>query len=348
MLKKRIEKPTVKEDRPTPVIDLVIRYDGRTGQVGLTVIGGSMDFEAAYRLLEAARAVVQQWDRSAGELALGYDTTKVIRFYAGNAEIAGTLKAGGGNVILSSAGLSLNMGTNYSNQIQWIAGSNIAAYLGIYNGSLHTTGGLFTFPTGSDTGSIAKLEAKNNAAGVVSISAYAYSTDLWVSIDGGYLNVLDGIHVGGAGTDPGQSNIGYEGKLRSYKNSTFYDVYGTVPLATPLTSTSWDGDAKSTTAKTSLYLPDIFSTPIGVRGVFVTVRVRDSGSATNDTYMLLAPNNTAGSGIRFSCKGAPNDEWVDRTAFIPCGPTGNYIYYQIAASGASTFDVVIEIWGYLI
>lgn len=68
MLKKKI-KPTESQPAPVapvdPVIDLVIRYDGRTGQVGLTVIGGSIDFEAAYRLLDAARVVVQQQEREA-------------------------------------------------------------------------------------------------------------------------------------------------------------------------------------------------------------------------------------------------------------------------------------------
>ena len=37
----------------------------------------------------------QQWDRSAGELALGYSDVKAIRFYAGNAEITGKLQMPG-------------------------------------------------------------------------------------------------------------------------------------------------------------------------------------------------------------------------------------------------------------
>jgi len=67
MLKKKIKQPETQQPDPAtaPVIDLVIRYDGRTGQVGLTVIGGSTDYESAYRLLDAARVVVQRQEREA-------------------------------------------------------------------------------------------------------------------------------------------------------------------------------------------------------------------------------------------------------------------------------------------
>ena len=117
----------------------------------------------------------------------------------------------------------------------------------------------------------------------------------------------------------------------------------------PLTSTSWDGDAYSTTAKTLIDLSAVFGVPAAVKAVLVRIAARDSASAaTANLVALLSPNNTAGSmavGARPS--GRTNDYYDDAQSICPCDANGD-VYYQIAASGASTMDVVLEIWGYLI
>ena len=79
-----------------------------------------------------------------------------------------------------------------------------------------------------------------------------------------------------------------------------------VPLRAPLTSTSWDGDAYSTTAKTKVDLSAVFSVPAGARAVLAHIEVNDSGSAGTDCYLILSPNNTAGQGLAVSC-GEVND-----------------------------------------
>lgn len=116
-------------------------------------------------------------------------------------------------------------------------------------------------------------------------------------------------------------------------------------LPTPLTSTAWDGDARSTTAKTLIDLSAVFGVPANVKAVLVYVRVRDSSSSNGDRWLLLSPNNTAGSGIEFSTERITNDVWVSKQATIPCDNNGD-VYFQCAASGAGTLDVVLEIWGY--
>ena len=121
----------------------------------------------------------------------------------------------------------------------------------------------------------------------------------------------------------------------------------TVYKQTALTSTSWDGDSFSTTAKTLIDLSAVFGVPAGVRAVYVMVSVRDSASAGGDYYIILAPNNTAGAGIYFDASGQTNDSWERAAAWIPCDSNGD-IYYQIAASGASTLDVYIQVWGFLL
>lgn len=43
-----------------PVVDLVIRFDGRTQKVDFTVLGGQIPPTLAYRLLDACRDLIRQ------------------------------------------------------------------------------------------------------------------------------------------------------------------------------------------------------------------------------------------------------------------------------------------------
>ena len=117
------------------------------------------------------------------------------------------------------------------------------------------------------------------------------------------------------------------------------------PLTTPKTSTSWDGDSFSTTSKTLIDLSSVFGVPAGVKAVYVQMAIRDSASSTTDAWIVLGADNTAGKGINFGCGGLANDMWARPAAIVPCNTDGD-IYYQINASGTSTFDVYLFIWGY--
>ena len=117
-------------------------------------------------------------------------------------------------------------------------------------------------------------------------------------------------------------------------------------LVTPLTSTSWDGDAFSTTAKTKIDLSVVFGVPAGAKGIFVRLVARDSGSASGYCQLSLSPNATADSvAAQAYLQGVPNDVYVSVNGIVPCDVNGD-VYYQIAASGTGTLDAFIEIWGY--
>ena len=117
-------------------------------------------------------------------------------------------------------------------------------------------------------------------------------------------------------------------------------------LTTPLTSTSWDGDAYSTTAKTKIDLSTVFGVPAGVKAILVRLIARDSGSSAGHCQLALSPNNTAGSvAVQAYLQGVPNDAYVSVNGIVPCDGNGD-VYYQIVASGTGTLDAVIEIWGY--
>jgi hypothetical protein len=117
-------------------------------------------------------------------------------------------------------------------------------------------------------------------------------------------------------------------------------------LTTPKTSTSWDGDAYSTTAKTKIDLSTVFGVPANVKAVLVRLTARDSGSSAGYCQLALSPNNTAGSvAVQAYLQGVANDVYVSANGIVPCDSGGD-IYYQITASGTGTLDAFIEIWGW--
>ena len=117
-------------------------------------------------------------------------------------------------------------------------------------------------------------------------------------------------------------------------------------LTTPLTSTSWDGDAYSTTTKTKIDLSTVFGAPAGIKGILVRLAARDSGSSSGFCQLGLSPNSTAGSvAIQCYLQGVANDVYVSANGIVPCDANGD-VYYQITASGTGTLDAIIEIWGY--
>ena len=146
-------------------------------------------------------------------------------------------------------------------------------------------------------------------------------------------------------------------ELRQIKDAPYVNSIGAagargylfVPLATVKTSTAWDGDAYSTAAKTLIDLSVVFGLPSGIQAIAVRLVCRDSGSGASSTlYLALAPNNTAGEHA-VACRpgGLPNDYYEDVCGICPCDKNGD-VYYQIVASGASTLDAWIQIWGYWI
>lgn len=117
----------------------------------------------------------------------------------------------------------------------------------------------------------------------------------------------------------------------------------------PLTSTSWDGDAHSTTAKTSIDLSAVFAVPAGIRAALIRLTARDSGSAAgSNIFFMVGNNNDANVGpLWVWLDGVTNDKYRDAYGMVPCDANGD-IYYQIGASGASTLDAHIQIFGYLL
>ena len=119
-----------------------------------------------------------------------------------------------------------------------------------------------------------------------------------------------------------------------------------ISLTTPLTSTSWDGDARSTTAKTLIDLSTVFGVPAGVNAVLAGITARDSGSGSASTWFGLAPNDTDGiMALINTLTGMGNDVAKSVNGVVPCDANGD-IYFQCVATGVGTLDVWLYIWGY--
>ena len=120
-----------------------------------------------------------------------------------------------------------------------------------------------------------------------------------------------------------------------------------VPLQAALTSTDFDGDSFSTVGKTLIDLSVSFGAPAGIRAVVVDVLVQDSDATGTDAYLLLSPVNTNLEGTVFKPPVADDRFSGSGNSIIACDANGD-IYYQVVASGASTFDIYIRIRGYFI
>ena len=117
-------------------------------------------------------------------------------------------------------------------------------------------------------------------------------------------------------------------------------------LTTPLSSTDWDGDARSTTAKTLIDLSTVFGLPAGVKAILVDLRGNDSGSAAGNCLIGLSHGSSAGSySLVCTPYGLPNDAIRYENGIVPCDANGD-IYYQCIATGVGTLDVTMYIRGY--
>jgi hypothetical protein len=141
----------------------------------------------------------------------------------------------------------------------------------------------------------------------------------------------------------------FSGSLYSYKNSIEYQGYIFIPLTTPLTSTSYDGDSFSTSTQyDQLDLSAIFGAPAGIKAVLFDIALRDSGSAAGDTFLRFADTNVDSySNPAIGCSGLANDKWTRGQLIVPCNASGDVYWYRWA-SGTSTLDITIVITGYWI
>lgn len=108
-------------------------------------------------------------------------------------------------------------------------------------------------------------------------------------------------------------------------------------LTTPLTSTSWDGDTKTTTDRAIVDLSAVFGVPAGVKAVLMTVQTQ--GDTVND-YIRFGPNSTYNYAL--TCRTLVANVINIVSGVVPCDSNGDVYCYP----SGTIEGVHVMIWGY--
>lgn len=197
------------------------------------------------------------------------------------------------------------------------------------------------FPVGT------KIKLSQTSVKYFYVLSATYSTDTTVTVTGGSTYSLANAAI----TSPHYS---YADTPQGFPHAPGGWVYSNSPFwvgttGAPLTSTSWNGNAYSTTAKTLIDLSNVFGIPAGVRAVEVRIAARDSGSAASSIcqFALYSSDTTTIPSVVCWPSGKANDTLDEGGGVVPCNSDGD-CYWSCAATGDKTLDVWWYIKGYLI
>jgi hypothetical protein len=295
-----------------------------------------------------------QWDSVNGLNIYNASNVAVIRApISGNAQIIGTLEiatpglltAGNGDVQISSYGIRFpNSELADITKIIWeydhVAYDQITVgriwaerytndYYRVFLDGGQPTGATYiqtTISARATTGPTLFLSYYNGGTSYAAITVPA----------GGYVSV--------------NSDFRYSGDLRPYRNSTQYTAHAPVWLTTPLTSTSWDGDAWSDAAVASLNLNSVFGVPDGAQAVLIELYAQDSGAYPQAG--LYAAIGTTGSYFQITARprGGGANYPGNAMGWLPVSTVSGHptVYYQVNASGTLTMSITMRVWGYAI
>ena len=283
------------------------------------------------------------WDSSVGRLEFRAGGNAYASAYV---DSSGNFGAGAGCIVITSSDLILAKSTLGDTEYYIRLGTSAVVH-----------GELFCYDSGGDTYAEWRMIGMTSGLGIIRLNG----SHVQINSD---TRVLNGLYVGsnndptdndiiadggiylGRNADPGDGNVAFTGVLKSYKNSTEYTGYPYVPLATPLTSTSYDGDAFSDVAATLIDLSAVFGAPAGIKAAMVQIVARDSAAwGTPDLDVAVGPS--AEYFYALDCRPAGGDVWCEVGRLVTCDANGD-LYLYIDASGVGTMDVYIRIWGYCI
>ena len=118
-----------------------------------------------------------------------------------------------------------------------------------------------------------------------------------------------------------------------------------LPQASRLTSTAWNGAARSTTSDTLIDMSETFGTPANIDALLLQVALRDSGSAAGFPYIRFDSSPISSTSPIFRIYAVPNDVLRDQQITVPTNANGD-IYFSCQATGTNTLDVWVYVIGY--
>ena len=108
-------------------------------------------------------------------------------------------------------------------------------------------------------------------------------------------------------------------------------------LTTPKTSTSWDGDTKTTSDRAIVDLSTVFGVPAGIKAVLMSIQTQ--ADAVNE-YIRFGPNSTYNYAL--TCRTPVAGQIAHATGVVPCDSNGDVYCYP----SGTIENVYVYIWGY--
>jgi len=140
--------------------------------------------------------------------------------------------------------------------------------------------------------------------------------------------------IGGATLTYYAASHNFDGQIKDESGNN----YGRpVFLTTPLTSTSWDGDTKTSADRAIVDLSAVFGVPDGVKAVLMTIQTQADAV---DEYIRFGPNSTYNYAL--TCRTTVAGQIAHATGVVPCDSNGDVYCYP----SGTVEGVWVWIWGY--
>jgi hypothetical protein len=161
-----------------------------------------------------------------------------------------------------------------------------------------------------------------------------------ITLWSGLVHVANGpLYIGDASTGALTGEILYTGRLLARRGGVNYNSFVYVPLASSLTNTGWDGDARA--VGTYILTPAMFGYPATARAVALQIAARWSAAA-EASYMVVRNPVSGGSVI---VRAHLANMYFNAAGIANCNALGEFIVTIGNANATNTF---VEIVGYFL
>lgn len=172
---------------------------------------------------------------------------------------------------------------------------------------------------------------------------FADATYLGITAKAADADKLDGLDSTGFATAGHDHNAAYLGITAKAADSDKLDGLDStdfgrpVFLSTPLTSTDWDGDTKTTSNRAVVDLSSVFGVPAGVKAVLMSIQTK--ADAANG-YIRFGPDSD--NSFTLVCRTQVAGQIMHASGIVPCDANGDVYCY----TSGTVEGVQVWIWGY--
>jgi hypothetical protein len=146
--------------------------------------------------------------------------------------------------------------------------------------------------------------------------------------------------ISGSSAVIGSGNVGYTANLRPYRNSSWRYTYTYEPISVVK---RLDAYATGTSGPNWIQIGGWGGIPDNAKAVNVRILARDSASVhRTDLYFSVGPSTT--DAYQLACYPVGGDIITSNNGVVNCSSGGD-LYWRVAASGASSMDIWLHVYG---